>query len=70
MDWWGNLRPALELWNSQIRFSRVQKPSSLPIPVGSLEGYAPGEIVCSSVREFVVIGRDTHTQVWGAVWIC
>jgi len=43
----------------------MQKPSSLPVAVGSLEGYAPGEIVCSSVGEFVVIGRDTHTSVGG-----
>jgi hypothetical protein len=65
MDWWGNLRPVLGWWDSQIRFSWMQKPSSLPIPVGDLEGYAPGEIVCSSVGEFVVIGRDTHTSVGG-----
>lgn len=30
---------------------------------GSLESYGAGEVVCSSVGEFIVIGRDIHTHV-------
>ena len=60
-----DLRPVLGTVERPIRFSWMQIPDPSAAITNSVEDFGPAEMICSERREFVVIGRDTHTHVGG-----